>query len=48
MFPHAWLTFRADFPDDPEPEESRFRHLRWYVERGWTGKGDEPWVPEPP
>ncbi len=27
--------------------DSRFREIRWYVEQGWTGNGNDPWVAEP-
>jgi hypothetical protein len=28
--------------------DGRFHDIRWYVDRGWAGTGDEPWVAEPP
>jgi hypothetical protein len=52
----AWLRGRDDAPERWNLARSvhrvlrgdpRFREIRWYVERGWGPKGDEPWVPEP-
>jgi hypothetical protein len=31
MFQHAWASFCADFPDDPDPEESRCQGVGDYL-----------------
>src|SRR5947209_8399132 len=39
MFQHAWASFCADFPDDPDPEESRCTGVGEYLAGRLRGAG---------
>jgi hypothetical protein len=39
MFQHAWASFRADFPEDPDPEESRCEGVGEFIAAGLRRAG---------